>query len=301
MSERAYTPANDPKRIWRSRESEVTGYADDLQSNAQAKISMDAMFNSGKHETQGANPVAIPNTGVQAGINSDSNALSQEMGNAPSEMGDDSYYERKMQEDLDKQLFDAAEVSFEVSSPVELDAPYAVIVTDIRDKADSAESARWIVIKPLPPIYSQPVKVDVMQGGFTPGFALGKCQVHLYNGGHEVPTSIASGRMTLTRTQVLMYEDIQYVAGHAKQTLQPAPMHDSAPFRLREDVGPADLSQVFKVSIDTGGHVVDLSSSSGEIPHYTQDIWRKLRFYPALDNGRPVAATVDAKLADFVE
>jgi len=35
--------------------------------------------------------------------------------------------------------------------------------------------------------------------------------------------------------------------------------------------------------------------------NYTREIWRNLRFYPALANGKPVAATTEARLADFAE
>jgi hypothetical protein len=303
-SDRAYTPANDPKRIWRNRETQVTGYADDQVSNLAAKVSMDAMMNAGK-QFSGPGPGAsqVPNTSVSAGINQDTAALNQGINNMPSEMSDDSYYERKMQEDLDKKLFDAVDISFEVSSPVELDAPYAVTVTTFREKEDSPESQRWIYIQPLPAIYTQPTKVHFMQGGFPPGFALGKCQVHLYNAGREVPTSVSSGRMALTRTQVLQYAQIQYLVEHKGQTLDPAPMHDSAPARLRDDVDPAQLAQAFHVSIDKEGAVVNVSTSanSGEVSHYTRDIWMRLRFYPALVAGKPVAATIDSRLADFVE
>jgi len=186
---------------------------------------------------------------------------------------------------------------------VSLDVPYAVIVTTFREKADSPESQRWIYIKPLPAIDSQPTKVQFQQGGFPPGFVLGKCQVHLYNGGHEIPTSASPNLMTLTKSQVLDYAQSQYLVEHKGQTLDPAPMHDSAPARLRDDVDPAQLGRTFRVSVDKQGAIVDVSTAanSGEISHYTREIWRNLRFYPALANGKPVAATTEARLADFAE
>jgi hypothetical protein len=108
--------------------------------------------------------------------------------------------------------------------------------------------------------------------------------------------------MVLTKAQVLDYADVQYFLDHKGETLQPAPMHDSAPARLRDDVDAAQLKQTFKVTVSNQGQVVDVSTSDpAGISHYTQEIWRKLRFYPALEKGKPVAATIEARLSDFVE
>ena len=303
VSDRVYTPANDPRKIWSKRQNAVSGYMYDQESNLTTNISLNAMLNSGKQMSgPGPNAVAVPNTGAAAGINRDTAALNNYVNGESGDMGDASFYDRKMQEDLDKKLFDAVDVTFEVSSPVELNAPYAVLVTEFREKEDSKEAQRWILIKPLQPIYTQPIKVHVMQAGLPPGFAMGTCQVHLYNAGHEVPTTASAKRMSLTKTQVLEYADIQYLLDHKGQTLQPAPMHDSAPARLRDDVDAAQLNQTFKVTVSKQGQVVDVSTSDqAGNSHYTQEIWKKLRFYPALDSGKPVAATIDARLADFAD
>jgi hypothetical protein len=317
QGDRAYTPYSDPRRIWHNRETQLTGYADDVFASLTGTAGTDSLFTSGRlagnlaaqEQAENATANAIitgaANNGTMAGrmpglagggLYAGGGALSADTAN-------DGFYNQKMQEDLDKRLFDAIEVTFEVSSPQELEAPYAVILAEFRESEKAAETARWIYIKPLQSIDAQPTRVHVLQGGFPPGFALGRIEVHLYDRAREIPTSASARKVALTRSDVIKFAAIQYLHEHRGQTLRPTPMHDSAPSSLREEIDPAQLREKFEVEINPEGEVVRVSatSGSGPVPQRALELWRKLRFYPALEKGTPVAATVKARLADFLE
>lgn len=302
VGDRAYTPANDPHNIWNRRATELVGYADDQVDIDSAKTVLDS-DRAGGYAFSGTGPHAtpIPNTGTNNTANADTAALSQGIANRPSEMDDPTIYAQRMQEELDKKLFDAMQVDFEVSSDRTLQDPYVVIVTEFRENEKAKETSRWIYIKPLDSINSRPTKVHILQGGFPKGFALGKFEVHLYDGGREVPTSVSENKMAITQGEVYMYTGFQYLLDHKGQSLPVTPIPESAPSYLRTEFSTSELNQSFEVKVSSQGRIVSLKSNSGTVPPNMQAMWQRLRFYPALDNGKPVEATLDARLADFVK
>jgi hypothetical protein len=300
--ERAYTPANDPHRIWNNRSTQLVGYADDQADIASTNIMLDSYRAGGAaFSGTGLNATQIPNTGAAQVAAADSAKYDQGIANRPSEMDDPTIYAQRMQEDLDKKLFDAMQVDFEVSSDRTLEDPYVVVVTEFRENEKARETARWIYIKPLNSIGRQPTKVHILQGGFPKGFALGKYEVHLYDGGREIPTSVSENKMAITQGEVYMYTGFQYLLDHKGQSLPVTPIPESAPSYLRTEFSTSELNQSFEVKVNSQGRIVGLKSRSGTIAPNVQAMWQRLRFYPALDNGKPVDATLDARLADFIK
>jgi hypothetical protein len=309
QSGRAYTPLNDPTRAWHHRESELTGYEDDQVSNAAQNAMFNAYynhngageaaelsgaFNAAQLGAPGALYVEQPGGGVYWG---------KTVGNTSASLSDPGMYANQIQGELAKNLFDAIEVSFEVSSPRELEDPYAVILAEFRESEKATETARWIYIKPLAPIESYPTRVHILQGGFPRGFALGKVQAYLYDRGREIPTSASANRASLTRTQVVKYAMAQYLAQHKGQTGPPTPMHDSAPAGLKDELDPSQLHQMDEVDVGPDGSVLRVSSptDSGGVSRSVEAAWKGLCFYPALKDGKPAAATVEARLSDFLD
>jgi hypothetical protein len=142
----------------------------------------------------------------------------------------------------------------------------------------------------------------VLQGGFPKGFALGKYEVHLYDGGREVPTSLSENRMAITQGEAYMYTGFQYLSDHKGQSLAAAPIAESAPTHLREDFDTSELNRSVRVRLSKQGEVVGFDAGgAGEIPPAARAVWQRLRFYPALENGKPVPSALDAHLADFVK
>jgi hypothetical protein len=288
VAERTYTPENDPTRIWAMREIQLMGYMEDMESVATGAFAFQGIVNL--HNPYGhANAM---NVQLHNNLEAQFNGENKDAMNG-------GWYARKMQEDLDKEQFDALQVDFEVSSPETLESPYVVVVTEFREKAESKETSLWIVLKPLLPIRSKSSKVHIVNSGMPPGYALGKCEVHLYNQGREIPTTVSERKMVVTRTEVYLYS---YLSNHKNDSLPAAPMRQSAPPNLRDAFSLDALNQFFKVEVSPRGEVVDLDATdTSEIASNVQSLWKTLRFYPALENGKPVATTVETRLADFIQ
>jgi len=295
--DRAYTPANDPTKIWHNRETQLTGYADDRAASAAGDIVENGLYSTGAHFTPQGAP--LPNYGSNGG---DTGALASQInGSNQSGMSNDGQFAEKMQEDLDKKLFDAMQVDFDVSSDKPLPDPYAVIVTEFRDNEQTKETQRWIYIKPLQAIDSKPTSVHVLVGGFPKGFALGKYEVHLYDSGHEIATTVSADRMAITQGEAYLYTGIQYLSDHKGQTLPAAPIPESASSHLRDDFNTSELNQTVHVKLSPQGEVLAVDGDSDTVPAAYRAAWLRLRFYPALQNGKAVASSLDSRLSDFVK
>ena len=309
--DRAYTPANDPTKVWHNRETQLTGYADDAAASAAGDVVTNGNNAVGaKYTAQGQ---MLPNYGQNAfnamALNGQFNGNGTSVGMAGGSsfqsthggnMGDDGDYSEKLQEDLDKKLFDAMRVDFEVSSDRPLPDPYVVVVTEFRENETARETQRWIYIKPLHPIEGKPTSVHVMEGGFPKGFALGKYEVHLYDSGHEIATTVSADRMAITQGEAYLYTGIQYLSDHKGQTLPATPIPESASSHLRDDFNTSELNQTVHVKVSRQGEVLAVDGGDETLPAASRTAWRKLRFYPALEGGKAVASTLDIRLAEFV-
>jgi hypothetical protein len=175
------------------------------------------------------------------------------------------------------------------------------MVTEFRENEQAKEVSRWIYIKPLQSIDSHPTKVHILVGGFPPGFALGKYEVHLYSAGREIPTSVSEDRMAISRSEAYLYTGFQYLSEHKGQTLPPAPIAESAPVHLRDECSAAQLGRTYEIKVSQQGEVASVApADSDAVDPSVQSIWLKLRFYPALVNGKPAAGTLQARLSDFI-
>jgi hypothetical protein len=292
-AERAYTPQSDPRRVWAQRESNMMDARDD-----QVDMAAGAMANASSLTP--SLPVGVtksynPSASEQAGNNLEE-VSSQPQGG----FDDHGTYMDKMQDELDKKLFDAIDVNFEVSSDRTIAHPYALLVADFKEKDSSDTQYTWIYIKALDPIDREPQKVRMFQGGLPPGFLLQKYSLHLYDGGQEVGTNLSENRMDLTRGEMFEYLDLQYMVDHTGQTLAPAVIRNSSRVDLREAADASQLGRAFDVSVDKDGKVTGVSAADGSaISPDIMSLWQDVRFYPALDKGNPVAATLRASLADF--
>jgi hypothetical protein len=299
--ERAYTPANDPTKRFMNQQP-------GLNSEAMAGMAAGAVVDAAPTlgAAQGGDPKAGGGAAVAkaqllsitsanvAVLNSQSFSEANNIGN----------YAAQMQRELALELFDAMEVTFEVSSEKPLARPYVVIVARYHEKdATPGKVRNWIFAKALAPIDSKPKKVHVLQGGFPPGFVMEDFKIHLFDRGQELATNVADKRVELTYNDAFRYFLIDYISGHKGASLPAAPVMGQLPAGWHTRLTPEELSQscfvkVSKDGLPLGAYADEACSQSVANP-YVQSVVKEIRFAPTLDKGKAVAGTAKLRLSDI--
>ncbi len=301
--ERTYTASNDPvKRFMReqpgSAAQTAVGMADGnamLMSNLKAAggtIKAGGRVYEGGIGTIGSRATQAQQEAATAG-----------MANF-SEANNIGAYASRMQAELDKELFDAMEVTFEVSSEKPLTDPYVVIIARYHEQdAAPGKSRNWIFAKALAPIDQNPRKVKVREGGFPPGFVMEDYKVHLYDHGVELATNVADKRVALTRDEAFQYLVIEHIANHKGADAPAAPVMGRLPPDLPAKLQAGQLSQPYYVTVTKDGlpgeAFADASCKEKVNDPYLQAAVQGLRFKPALQKGRPVAGVAQVKFSDL--
>ena len=209
-----------------------------------------------------------------------------------SELGQAASGRLRAESDLAKQLFDAVAVSFEFSSQVYLEKPYVVVITRFHAPDDKPGTARsGVFAKALEAIGSRPTRIEVLHGGFPPGFEIDDLQVHLYSDGREIPTDIAQKRVPLTRDDAFEYLKIEYDNTHKGQTLVAMPALGRPDKEERLRLTPNQLKATYYVKVDKAGHPLGTffdEECTQPVDDTIGALARNVRYYPALDQGKPV-------------
>ena len=83
---------------------------------------------------------------------------------------------------------------------------------------------KWVYLKALDPVKAGvPSEVKVFKGGFPPGYTFDNCEVHVYNSGEELATSLSRKRVPLTDDDVTDFQVVEYVGANKGRTLPAAP------------------------------------------------------------------------------
>ena len=301
-TDRAYTRANDPRRKWAASSSgSDTGNATRQYLGAQAAVSANqAQASNPNIPAAGRAAIAAQGPMLQAAATSATDNFASANREAGSDMNNAGYNTMQMEEELAKGLFDAVEVTFEVSSETPLTSPYVVLVAQYHERNSPPGTARnWIYAKALEPIDSKARKVRLLQGGFPAGFELELLQVHLYNHGRELATNVAEKRVPLTYEDAATYLLIDYLSSHKDATLPATPALARTPAEARSRLGE-QLTRTYYVRVSKDGMPMDAyldeACSQKVDDPFLVSVINDLRFNPALEKGQPVEGTARLRL-----
>jgi hypothetical protein len=210
---------------------------------------------------------------------------------AASQAGD---YQRRVDDELAKQNFDAFVVTFNVSSPRALASPFVVVAIDFRRREVHAGPLfTAVTVRPLPAIHTEPHKVSFVQGGLPIGYTLEDLRVHLFDGGAEVGTTISPMRSELSADEAFEYRVIDYVSAHPDATLPATVADGEVSEALRHHLRTHYGGQPVHVRVLPTGRALRAFRD----PACTQpieddaglgELLARVRFNPALAKGRPV-------------
>ncbi len=200
--------------------------------------------------------------------------------------------------------FDAMEVSFGVSSQHRLNNPYVVTITRFQEKGGKPGMFKKLVYaKAVHPIESHPTTVHFYEEGFPPGFELQSFEMHLYDHGVEVATSVSSKRVELTRDEAFEYVKLEYVGAHKGDTLPAVPVMGRLPADLPARLAEGKYADTYYVRVSkdgvAGGPFLDAACTKGVRDPYLESVVKNILFKPALDNGRPVEGVAPVRLGQL--
>jgi hypothetical protein len=152
----------------------------------------------------------------------------------------------------------------------------------------------------LHPIDEHQSHIHFSETGFPFGFELLDFQLHLYNKGEEVATNVAADRVELTRDEAFEYVKMEYIGAHTKDTLPAAPAMGRLPADLPSKLAQGMYSAAFYTKVSADGIANDAYSDAActrkiDDP-YLDTVVRRIRFKPALSNGKPVDGIATLRL-----
>lgn len=203
-----------------------------------------------------------------------------------------------------KGQYDAMEVSFKISSPVELKQPYMVILYRFHDPAAKpGVNGLAIHAQALEPIDSRPRYVHVLRGGLPIGFKYVDSEVHIYNRGQEVATNLSGKRVELTRAEAQQYLVMNHVGAHKGATLPPAAVAGTLSLTRRESLTTAQLTRTVYVKVGSDGTLLgafkDRDCQSPVADAGLKAALDEVFFAPALKDGKAVDGVARMRLAEL--
>lgn len=198
---------------------------------------------------------------------------------------------------------DGFELKCAVSSPHPLENAYLAVTLAYVDRHEPRKIQTRTSLQALSRVTEKPRKVTLTLRGMPLGFHLVGCQIGLYGNGQEVATNVSQTQEAMTAEQVHQYFLGDYLLSNRDKTLPPAPLLLAPADELRPQVSPAALEQVIYARLDEHGNVVALSTDETEVrdvPPPILAVLRHVRFFPGLENGKPVDSRVKLKTSDLL-
>jgi hypothetical protein len=303
-SERIYTPENDPRQQFTRESGAATGAhaAADVASYQRFDL-YNQLTGGGGKPTEASEYVG---DGTERGRAMEQLARQEVLARAQlgSDMTNSGYAANKMLNALDRELFDAMEVEFEVSSEQPLTDTYLIVISRFQEPGAKAGMVRnWIFAQSLGEVGPKPRLVRIREGGFPVGFKLLDSEVHLYQGGRELASNVSPKRVELTRAEAQQYLMIDHLAAHKDTTVPAEPAVGRLPSDLRERLSAGHYLQPYYVRVDEDGDAtgvfLDAACRKPVTDPYLTDLFAAVLFKPALVAGKPTVAVCRVKLPEL--
>jgi hypothetical protein len=306
----SYTPANDPRHKF-NRESGAAGGAAAVQDLAYGQmIAMNLNASQSALNAEGATGTtgAMAQANVAASQNA-ANAAMQAAAEAGAMMQYSSQYNTgayadQMQRELAEGNYDAMEVSFKISSPVELDDPHMVILFKFQERdAKPGTEGMLIHAESLDPIGPRPKYMRIRKAGLPRGFKYLDCEVHIFNRGEEVATNASTKRVELTREEAQQYLLIEHLGANKDATVPAAPVPGTLASTRLKELSLDQLNRTYYAKIGPDGSVLGLytdESCNLKIDNdATLAVVSEVFFKPALVKGKPVEGVARVRLGEI--
>jgi hypothetical protein len=306
--ERAYTPGRDPQMRRQIEAMRVNAAIGDNASLAEGRFvaaqnHFGVMLGSSSPITgaaQSANNLAAVADAAAADAMEAEQMADAQMQSGVTNAG---FAQLQAESDLRRKEFDAVKVDFEISSEIPLSRPYMILNISYREKnAKPGTHRNMIYARALDQIDNRPRKIHVLQGGLPRGYELDGLQVHLYDDGREIATTVAPKRVALTRDEAYEYLMIDYLANAGSADGVATPAVGRLTPENRALLTPVEWKRVYFVKVSADGKAEGAfrdEECSVPAEKSIATLARTIRFYPALMKGKPVAGVARLVFADL--
>ena len=306
----SYTPANDPKHKF-NRESGAAGGAAAVQDLAYG--SMIALNLNASQSAVNAEGATGPSAAMaRANIAGEQAAANARMQGAAAEGAAMQYssqyntgaYAEEMQRELSEGNYDAMEVSFKISSPVELDDPHMVILFKFQERDAKPGTASMLIhVESLDRIGPKPKYMRIRKGGLPQGFKYLDCEVHVFNRGEELATNASPKRVEITREEARQYLLIQHMGANKDATVPATVVSGMLPADRLKGLTPEQLNRIHYAKVGPDGSVLGLFADENCNLKIDNDptlmVLGEVLFIPALVKGKPVEGVARVRLGEI--
>ncbi len=189
-------------------------------------------------------------------------------------------------------------ITAELSSPNRINDAY--IIGRARISTEESASQDVLFFDRVGRLDQKPKRIKVIKQGLPVDFEVIDVQIHVYRNGQELATNQSSKQIPLTRAEALQYLALQQMDDYPHQDRAPEPAWSLAPPDLLSAESTHALDYPLTVNVDASGQVTGVAKETIAPTHVTE-IVQDLLFFPALDQGQPVAGVAHINLKDFFE
>ncbi|GAB5561778.1 MAG: hypothetical protein SynsKO_34250 [Synoicihabitans sp.] len=190
----------------------------------------------------------------------------------------------------------AIDITFKVSSPVELADAYVFISVRVFADDRIRDTSFYRHIGQVGP---KPRKVTFIRDGFPPGFEIKDTKIYLYSFGEEIPTNMSEKHYQLTYEEAREFLHLSYLGENRRETVPASPAWSLAPPALLSNRNEQMYDFPVTVELDEKGQLVGIKDNNTIVPEPVREVVQQLTYFPALENGSPVASTITVNPADF--
>jgi hypothetical protein len=152
----------------------------------------------------------------------------------------------------------------------------------------------------LNPIGTNPLRVHLVEEGFSYDYEIVDFQLHIYDRGMEVATNMSASRVDLTRDEAFQYVKIEYIDKHRADTLPAVPAMGRIPAALPARLAAGDYNAPFFVKVSREGlgdeAFADSACTKKIDDPFLESVVRDIRFKPALAKGKAVPGVAEVNL-----
>ncbi|HVT71949.1 MAG TPA: hypothetical protein VHD61_02355 [Lacunisphaera sp.] len=209
-----------------------------------------------------------------------------------SAVADSAFARLHAEEDRAREQFDAVSADFEISSATPLKKPFVVLTVLYRENPEDRGTLRSLIYaRALDEIGPRPQRIHILKGGLPPGYQLEKYEIHFYDSGREIASDVAPKRVALSRDDAFEYMKIEYFNEHKGETLSAAPAIGKPERKAGTALTPRQRGEVYFVKVSKDGMPLEAftdEACSQPVADSIGAVVQGVRFYPALEKGKPV-------------
>ncbi|MBT5903646.1 MAG: hypothetical protein HOH58_16215 [Opitutaceae bacterium] len=191
---------------------------------------------------------------------------------------------------------DALEVSFKISSPTPIADAYVFISIRVEREGKISDTSFYRHLSNIGP---KPRKVRFTRDGFPTGFEVLGTKVYLFSYGEEIATNLSEKHYQLTYEEAKEFLHLSHIGENRRETVPAKPAWSLAPKHLLAEKNHQSFDFPLRIDLDASGQVVSISDDGSIVPEHLRELIEELTFFPALENGTPVASSLVINPADF--